>query len=422
VPKFARLFIPDGFSIFGNKHEIYMRRATFKKVFNLKKKLNREGEAPIYIRIIIDRKAFYLNSGEYIRPKFWNAKKLEVTLDHPRHQAINTAVDTMINRMKNHTLQCSLTNELVSFEGLKQLFEVKVPVITSFTKFFEAEIQTRNDIEISTQTNHRRTFTILCEFKPQILFKDLTFELIQNFEYFLIGKGHSANTRGKYHKNIKTYINSAIDKGLFLRDNNPYNKFRAPRAGTNRDSLTLKEIEKLETLGFEPHSAHLEKVRDMFVFSCYAGGLRISDIITLEKKHLHIEDEKVLLSKRMVKGMKKGKHVNLPLHDLFSGKPKRIIEKYLVNNSSDRVFPQLSEQQINRSLKELAHLIGFNKKLTFHIARHSFGTNAIEILGDPTLVKELMGHSKIDTTMIYVHKSPERISKQLRNIDWDRNK
>lgn len=399
-----------------------MQRITFKKVFNLKNKVNKEGEAPIYIRVTIERRAYYFNTYQYLKPKLWNPKKLEVALEHPRSFEINTAIDNMINKMKNHVLLCNHEARPVSFEELRQLFEVKVPKFTSFTKFFHSEMESRNDLEGATLVNHRRTYEVLCEFNTEIAFNDLSYELIQNFEYYLISKDLAPNTRGKYHKNIKSYINAAISKGLFARDKHPYYKFQSPKSGTNRDSLTLQEIERLENLVLEEYDKHLEPVRDMFVFSCFAGGLRISDIISLEKKHIHMEDGKMNLSKRMVKGMKRGKYVNLPLHDLYGGKPKKILEKYLQSTISERIFPQLSEQYINRALKELGKLAKIKAKLTFHIARHSFGTNSVEVLGDPILVKELMGHSKLDTTMVYVHKNPGRISKQLQNIDWNKSK
>ncbi|NLF43356.1 MAG: tyrosine-type recombinase/integrase, partial [Bacteroidales bacterium] len=73
---------------------------------------------------------------------------------------------------------------------------------------------------------------------------------------------------------------------------------------------------------------------------------------------------------------------------------------------------------INRLLKILAQMSGVNARLTFHMARHTFGTFLAELTQNPYLIMDLMGHADIQTSMIYIHRSQERINKQLRNVNW----
>lgn len=51
---------------------------------------------------------------------------------------------------------------------------------------------------------------------------------------------------------------------------------------------------------------------------------------------------------------------------------REILDKYLNHNLSDRIFHMLSNQKTNAYLKELADICGIKKKLTYHVARHSF--------------------------------------------------
>ena len=59
-------------------------------------------------------------------------------------------------------------------------------------------------------------------------------------------------------------------------------------------------------------------------------------------------------------------------------------------------------------LKVLAHKAGISKKLTFHVSRDTFATLFIELGGDVATLKEILGHSDVKTTMIYVKMSEKR--------------
>jgi integrase len=140
----------------------------------------------------------------------------------------------------------------------------------------------------------------------------------------------------------------------------------------------------------------------------------------------------------MYKTRKKGKWVILPLHTLWNGKPKMMIEQLLAvkrkNMSSpggqvtwvetpaqdNRIFPSLSSEYIRRQLKEIARITGLQKNISPHTARHTFGTLGAEFIKDLTLLRELMGHSKIETTMVYAKRSTDRMNDQLKKVDWER--
>jgi integrase len=59
------------------------------------------------------------------------------------------------------------------------------------------------------------------------------------------------------------------------------------------------------------------------------------------------------------------------------------------------------------------------KAISFHVARHTFGTLLADITANPYLIMELMGHSDIKTSMIYIHQSEQRLKKQLQNVKWN---
>jgi site-specific recombinase XerD len=81
-------------------------------------------------------------------------------------------------------------------------------------------------------------------------------------------------------------------------------------------------------------------------------------------------------------------------------------------NPSGPIFHTYADPVTNRLLKEVAIKCGIKKRLTFHISRHTFGTLFLERGGRVEVLKELMGHSDIDTTMVYVHMSDKRKTEQ----------
>ena len=111
-------------------------------------------------------------------------------------------------------------------------------------------------------------------------------------------------------------------------------------------------------------------------------------------------------------------YIKLPISLLFEGKAIDFVKKHESSSLSDFIFPRISNQKANDKLKVIALVGQINKNLSFHIARHTFGTNLASATADQFLIKELMGHSKIKISMIYIHTSQEQIKNKLRSVKW----
>src|SRR5690606_14694495 len=115
----------------------------------------------------------------------------------------------------------------------------------------------------------------------------------------------------------------------------------------------------------------------------------------------------------MVKRQKTKTPVKVPLLEEARG----ILDIYK-NHPSElnghKLLPVLSSQKVNKHLKKIAGLCGIDKKLTFHVARHTFATT-ITLLNNVPLVtvSNLLSHKKISTTQKYARVIETKISRDM---------
>ncbi|MGI8952916.1 MAG: tyrosine-type recombinase/integrase [Chitinophagaceae bacterium] len=78
-------------------------------------------------------------------------------------------------------------------------------------------------------------------------------------------------------------------------------------------------------------------------------------------------------------------------------------------------MPYLSNQKLNKHVKEIAALCGIAKDISFHSARHTFATTVTLTNGVPVeTVSKMLGHTKLSTTQLYLHVVKQKISQDMK--------
>ncbi|WP_017729728.1 tyrosine-type recombinase/integrase [Nafulsella turpanensis] len=108
----------------------------------------------------------------------------------------------------------------------------------------------------------------------------------------------------------------------------------------------------------------------------------------------------------------------IPIYLLLNRKPEEIVKKYLKKEGQE-LFGNLSNQYVNRCLKQLAFLAGLKRNLTFHMARHSCATLLLDMGLSYEVVQQILGHSNIRTTQIYGKVRKEAVKKALQAVQWN---
>lgn len=135
---------------------------------------------------------------------------------------------------------------------------------------------------------------------------------------------------------------------------------------------------------------------------CYGAGLRLGEVQQLQIKDIDSQHHRILI--RQGKG-NKDRYTILPqtlLQDLRKYYQQRKPKQYLFE--STQTGKPLHQRRIQSLVNEGMQEAGFGDKgYTAHTLRHSFATHLLDAGSDIHTIKTLLGHSKIETTMIYLH-------------------
>ncbi|MEQ8925749.1 MAG: site-specific integrase [Fulvivirga sp.] len=239
-------------------------------------------------------------------------------------------------------------------------------------------------------------------------FKQITVSFIEKFtHYSKTVLKHSKRSTDNHLILLRTLFNRAIKEGIVDEKYYPFGKkkIKIKIGSGNKIGLTKEEVLKIEHLVLEPET-NLWHSRNVWLFSFYFAGIRISDVI--EMKRSDFKDERIYYIMN-----KNEKPVSLKIPE----KAKAILKLYINRKNRGFLFHYLNEANLddkrdifrkirnatsllNDNLKKIANLADIDKNLSNHIARHTFGN----IAGDsihPLMLQKLYRHFDLKTTLNY---------------------
>ena len=387
--------------------------------FILKKnKLNKKGLAPVNVRVMLDNKRFELSSNRSIEPANWNSSIGIVINKSKKAHVINQYLNALKTEiLRQYNIMESLGEE-ITIENLKNRLTGKKEKEHSLLEVFnfhndEMKKQIGKSFAKGTYDHYVSSLRKMVRFikfrynRSDILLKELNHSFITSYEMYLKSQEkQSHNSAMKHIKRLKKVVNLAIlNEWLQL---NPFANFHITTQKTHRGFLTPEELHIIETKELPVH--RIQKVRDIFIFCCYTG-LSFSDVEKLSHNDIStgIDGEKWLIIYRK----KTGHRSPVPLLP----QAKAILDKYKddpESNAKGTLLPVNSNQRMNGYLKEIEDICGIRKRLTMHLARHTFATTVTLANGVPIeTVSKMLGHTSIKTTQIYSKVVDTKISQDM---------
>lgn len=394
---------------------------TFSILFWVNKNRLKNGKAPLSVRITVDGKRVELSSQREVSLLEWDARAQMVTGRSQEAKQINNHLAMLKARLLNCHGKLDARGATVSAETLKNEFtgvvekpRLLLPIIQhhndDIKKLIGKDYSKATWIKYNTTQKHITEF-LKWKYKiSDINLKELNFEFITNFEFYLKAeKNIDVNTNAKYIKNLKKIIKECVCKDWLQKD--PFMAYKIKVKKTEREFLTDLELQSIQQKHFTIE--RLNYVKDIFLFSCYTG-LAYIDVFNLTTNNisLGIDGEKWIFTHRQ----KTETASRIPLLPPALA----ILDKYANHpqaNNNGKLLPVPSNQKTNAYLKEIAACCGITKELTFHVARHTFATtitltNGVSIES----VSKMLGHKKLQTTQHYAKILDKKVSNDMNKL------
>jgi integrase/recombinase XerD len=377
----------------------------------LRKKQNSDGTYPLALRITKDRKSSYVYVGHNVAVSHWDVKNHRVKKSHPNAARLNNFLVKKLSEAEDNLLELKVQKNAISAKAIKGKIRA-----SKEASFFA---QAKNYLDaLQKQGKYNRFNSDKSRIKAfrdfldgnDIAFDDITVSLLNQYRAYLKGeKKLSEQTIVNHLTIIQTIFNEAIRNNLIDAKLYPYgrDKIRLKNVRSLKIGLSPEELIALEQKELEPAS-YADHARNLWLFAFYFAGMRISDVLRL--KWTDFQNDRLFYA--MGKNAKGG---SLKVPD----KALKILNLYRRDNPKHNlVFPDLEVlenltdtykvqkriayelMKLNAALKDVAAQIGITKKLTMHIARHTFGNLSGERIPIQMLQK-LYRHTSITTTINY---------------------
>jgi site-specific recombinase XerD len=268
---------------------------------------------------------------------------------------------------------------------------------------------------IGTAESYKCAKTSIHKFKPNLIFADVTPELLRSYENWMLTNKKSVTTTGIYLRSLRTIFNIAMSEGIVSKELYPFGKrrFEIPTGKNVKKALTIKDISSL--YHYTPlQGSSQEMTKDLWMFIYFCNGINVKDLCLLKYKNI---DGDVLVFQRAktIRTKRRVEAIRVPLME----PAMEIIKKWGNKKVSTEtyIFPILKEDLsaererqlikqindvINANMKTIARTVGINQEVTTYAARHSFATILKKSGASTEFISEALGHSNLKTTQSYL--------------------
>jgi len=387
---------------------IYIKLYTSKTLKN--------GEHPIMLRVIKNRKPKYVSLGFSCSLKLWDEKANLPKRKHPFYKEILLLIDKKKSDAQKLVFEMEAEDKGYSAEEIqKNIVKKKQLGSTSVLKYFDAIIkQLKESDRIGYANVFSSTKNSISKFRENtdFTFNDITHSFLVKYEEWFLSRGVQPNSIFVFMRNFKTLINYAKREGYISSSFDPFKDFsfsKYRRIKTKKRAISKVDIYKIAALKITPNTSMFHS-KNIFLFSYYCRCINFIDIAYLKWTNIHND--------RLEYTRKKTKE----LFNISLLEPAKKILKYYYKKhrttDDDFIFPILNENhqtsqskdyridhmisKTNKDLKDIAEKAKIDEKITTYVARHTYATVLKKGGISTSLISEMMGHDSEKTTQIYL--------------------
>lgn len=387
----------------------------------LRKKQNSKGLYPLAIRITKNRRSTYQYVGHYIDLEDWDEKNIRVRKSNPNADSLNKLLSKELSNANKALIDLQSEYKDASANQIKK----EIYASGNSSTFFELAQEHLDELEIAKKLNRLSTDSALISYiikfnkSKQLAFQEIDERFLKKLILYL-KSNHALSETSVMNVLvlIRLLFNRAIKLKIVSRELYPFggDKIKIKFPETSKVGLNIIEVRAIEAL--ENLTLSEVHTRNVWLFSFNFAGMRVTDVLWI--KWSDIYDRR--LHYRMNKN---SKLLSLKIPD----KVFKILDYYRKDKryATDFVFPELKKanldnakdvynkrktatKKFNDNLKSIAKKAKIDKKITMHIARHTFGNIAGDTI-HPLMLQKLYRHSDLKTTLNYqanfIHKEAD---------------
>lgn len=399
----------------------------------LRDDLSRKGlEKRIDLRVYLDGRQTKFATPYSIAPACWDKKSGRVVGNCPEKSVINSYLNGKETEYERYLFQCEMLGETVDLERIREILTGKARTAPSektnatldeiFDAYVDDEIFDAYVDKLRTDNRRERTVIGILDLKKDMAkfskrskkrtIDQLDILFIQEYKKYLRTVRRNAdntiNTKLNRLRSVVKWagrlgypIDDPFGKGLkFLNRSKPRTVF-----------LTKDEYDAfLQKALPDKGDPAMKLTRELFIFSCETG-LRFSDVLDLKWTHLKNIKGVTYISKIQCKTKEL---VEIPVTLKWA---KVLLAKYRNVSTGEHVFPSLSNNCVNRKLKMLAEKAGIGKRLSFHVARHTFASHLANAGVPLYIVAKLLGDKSLDMVhRVYTNTERTELTEAMKKL------
>ena len=396
-------------------------RSTFKILFYInRQKIKADGKTAILCRITIDGKSIAITTGEQCKSSEWNSRQ-GLTTDKKTNQRIGE-----FKELVEKTYQEILIKDgVVSVELLKNRLQRIATMPTTLLAMSKAELQSvkecvgKSRVE-GTYQNLLYSDKLLTEFvkdkgMTDIVIATITEDLFEEYRFYLKKRGLTTATMNRYLCWLSRLMYRAVSHRLIRC--NPFENAKYEKAEQKIRFLQKSDVAKLMALRVIDKEA--EQARRIFIFSCFTG-LAIADMEHLQFGHIQTaaDGQKYIRKERQ----KTKVEFVVPLHPIAEAIIDQCKEELpsmkemqtVKEKGDDFIFHcACSRSVMSAKLSIVGKACGIRERLSYHMARHTFGTMSLSAGIPIESIAKMMGHASISSTQIYAQVTDNKISEDM---------
>ncbi|PCE63114.1 site-specific integrase [Sediminicola luteus] len=385
-----------------------------------KRRMKKDGKYPIIFRLTHNRKTTSMSTGFSILEIYWEERRSEVKSSYKEVESVRLLNHLLLKekaRVSNIINKLYEKGELqyLSLQQVKQFITRRknYDSFLEYGKYLVGELKAVN--RFGTARSYDGTVKILKTFVKgkDLKFNEVNYDFLLKFEKFHLRKeGNNLNGLAAYMRTIRAIFNKGIKEGFIEKEAYPFYNYKIKTTPTKKRALDITFLKRIMELDITAEHK-LFHTRNYFLISYMLYGIPFMDMAYLKLEN--IKNGRIVYQRK-----KTSKSYDIKISEQLY----QILLFYLKGKSKrDYIFPIILREtpvqkyedvirlrkKYNYELKDLAVLCGIDQSLTSYVSRHSFATNAM--LNDIPIqaISAMLGHSKLNTTQIYLKTLPNEI-------------